>query len=106
VHQTGQLLDIRTYRLVPGSGAEFDRIFREHARPLLERHGIRVLAAGPSLVDDDLYTLVRSFDSLDERREQLDGFYGSDEWLESYDAAVTALIETYHTVVVPAPSRD
>jgi hypothetical protein len=60
VHQTGPLLDIRTYRLVPGSGAEFDRIFREHARPLLERHGIRVLAAGPSLVDDDLYTLVRS----------------------------------------------
>ena len=103
MEQGGRVLDIRTYRLVPGSGAEFDRIFREHAEPMLERHGIRVVAAGPSLVDDDLYTLVRSFDSLDQRREQLEGFYGSDEWVESYDAAVTALIETYHTVVIQPP---
>jgi hypothetical protein len=103
VEHGGRVLDIRTYRLVPGAAAEFDRIFREHAGPMLERRGIRVLVAGPSLVDDDLYTLVRSFDSLEQRREQLEGFYGSDEWLERYDAAVTALIETYHTVVVEAP---
>ena len=98
------MLDIRTYRLVPGARDEFDRIFREHARPLLERHGIDVTAAGPSLDGGDLYTLVRSFDSLAERREQLEGFYGSADWLENYDAAVMALIETYHVVVVPAPA--
>ncbi len=99
----GPVLDIRTYRLVPGSGAEFDRIVRQHTGPMLARHGIRVLAVGPSLVGEDLYTLVRSFDSLEQRREQLEGFYGSDEWLERYDAAVMALVETYQTVVVEAP---
>ncbi|MGH3078143.1 MAG: NIPSNAP family protein [Gaiellaceae bacterium] len=103
MEEHGPVLDIRTYLLLPGTRDEFDRIFREHARPLLERHGIDVVAAGPSLLGDDLYTLVRSFDSLEQRREQLEGFYGSDEWLENYDAAVTALIETYHVVVVPRP---
>jgi hypothetical protein len=77
VEEHGPVLDIRTYRLLPGTRDEFDRIFREHARPLLERHGIDVVAAGPSLLGDDLYTLVRSFDSLEQRREQLEEFYGS-----------------------------
>ena len=99
------VLDVRTYRIVAGRRDEFDRIFREHSRPLLERHGIRVVAAGPSLLDDDHYTLIRSFDSLEQRREQLDRFYGSTEWLESYDAPVMELIEEFHTVVVPAPRR-
>jgi len=98
-----RILDVRTYRLVSGRRDEFDRLFREHSRPMLERHGIRVLVAGPSLVDDDHYTLIRSFDSLEQRREQLDGFYGSAEWLERYDAQVMELIEAYQTVVVPAP---
>jgi hypothetical protein len=98
------VLDVRTYRIVPGRREEFDRLFREHSLPLLERHGIRVVAAGPSLVDEDGYTLVRSFDSLEQRREQLDGFYGSAEWLERYDEPVTALIEAYQVVVVAAPA--
>jgi hypothetical protein len=98
----GPVLDVRTYRLVPGGRAEFDRIVREEARPLLERHGIEVVAAGPSLDDEDGYTLIRRFRSLDERREQLDAFYGSDEWLERYDRPVGELIEAYHVVVIPA----
>ena len=98
--EPGRVLDIRTYRLVPGSGAEFDRIFREHAGPCWSATGSAWSRRGPSLVDDDLYTLVRSFDSLDERREQLGASTGATSGSESYDAAVTALIETYHTVVI------
>ncbi|MGH3132214.1 MAG: NIPSNAP family protein [Gaiellaceae bacterium] len=98
----GPILDIRTYKLVAGTRDEFDRIFREGARPMLERHGIDVVAAGPSVQDDDHYVLIRSFASLDERREQLERFYGSEEWLESYDAQVMEMIEAYHTVVLPA----
>jgi hypothetical protein len=49
------VLDIRTYRLVPGGQADFDRILREDALPMLERFGIRVVAAGASVDDADLY---------------------------------------------------
>jgi hypothetical protein len=104
----GPVLDVRTYRIVAGGGAEFDRRFREEALPMLQRHGIDVVAYGASLVDEDRYCLIRAFASAARRTEQLDAFYGSDEWLENLDEAVMALIESYHVVVIElsAASRE
>jgi hypothetical protein len=98
------VLDIRTYKLAPGERDDFDRIFRENALPMLQRFGIQVVGYGPSLVDDDRYCLIRAFPSAARREEQLDSFYGSDEWRQNYQDAVTALIKTYHTVVIPLPA--
>jgi hypothetical protein len=98
------VLDVRTYRLVPGGRDEFDRIFREGALPMLERAGIEVVAYGPSLDDETSYSLIRAFPSADRRREQLGEFYGSDEWRERYDDAVTALIESYQVVLIEQTS--
>ena len=94
------VLDLRTYKLVPGGGEDFDRIFRERALPMLERFGIEVLRYGPSLEDADLYFLMRVFPSVTHRNEQLDAFYGSDEWRQNHRDAVLALIETYHTLLI------
>jgi hypothetical protein len=98
---SGPVLDIRTYKLVPGGGQEFDRIFREGALPMLHRFGIDVVGHGPSLDDGDVYYLIRAFPSAAQREERLDSFYGSDEWRQNHRDAVLALIETYHTVLVP-----
>ena len=99
-----RVLDVRTYKLVPGGRDEFDRIFREGALPMLERAGIDVVAYGPSLDDDTSYCLIRGFPSADRRREQLGAFYGSDEWRANYDDAVMALIEKYHVVLIEQTS--
>jgi hypothetical protein len=98
---TQPVLDLRTYKLVPGGRESFDRIFREGALPMLGRHEIEVVGYGPSLADDRHYYLARAFPSASRRDEQLGAFYGSDEWLDNYDGAVMELIETYHTVLVP-----
>jgi NIPSNAP len=98
------VLDLRTYKLVPGGRETFDRILREGALPMLGRHEIEVVGYGPSLVDDDHYYLARAFPSASRREQQLAAFYGSEEWLERYDRAVMELIETYHTVVIPLTS--
>jgi NIPSNAP len=95
------VLDLRTYQLVPGGGAAFDRIFREHSLPMLERHRIEVVGYGPSLDDPDRYFLMRAFPSAARRNEQLAAFYGSDEWRENHRDAVLALIEDYHELLVP-----
>jgi hypothetical protein len=103
-HDDAPVLDLRTYRLVPAGRDEFDRIFREGALPMHHRHGIEVVAYGPSFADDDHYYLARAFPSPSRREEQLAAFYGSDEWRETYEAAAMALIETYHVVVIPLES--
>ncbi len=99
--QPSAVADLRTYKLVPGGGEAFDRIFSEGALPMLQRAGIHVVGYGPSLVDSDRYFLARAFASRYERDAQLAAFYGSHEWRENYDATVMQLIESYHTVVIP-----
>jgi hypothetical protein len=95
------ILEIRTYKLKAGRRDDFDRMFREHALPMLQRYGIVVVGSGASLHDEDHYILIRAFPSLASRAEQLERFYGSDEWLQNYDGPAGELIETYHTVVLP-----
>jgi hypothetical protein len=93
------LLDIRTHRLVPGSCRTFDELVRTHSLPMLKRFGIRVVAHGPSANDNNSYYLIAAFSSSAQRTEQLDAFYGSDDWRPNRDA-FPALIDTYHTVAV------
>jgi hypothetical protein len=102
------ILEIRTYRLKPGTRDEFVRVMREQARPLLLEFGINVIDCGPSLVDEDgaqeAY-LIRSFASVEEREAQETAFYGSDKWRDGPREAIVSRIENYHTVVVAAPDE-
>lgn len=99
-HQ-GPVLDLRTYKLLPGGQETFDRIFREGAMPMLSRYEIDVVGYGPSLIDDDHYYLARVFRSASSREERLGAFYGSAERRPGYEDTVMELIETFHPVVIP-----
>ena len=83
-------------------GGAFHTIVHEGSVPMLRREGIEVVAYGPSLDDEDRYFLIRSFSSLEDRKRQLDAFYNSREWLETYDESVMSMIDAYHVVVIPA----
>jgi hypothetical protein len=98
------VVEIRSYRLEPGSGTAFHRLMAEQSLPMLERWGVDVIAFGPSLDDDELYYLIRGYASAAELQRSQDAFYGSDEWREGPREAVLALIESYLSVVVPADS--
>jgi hypothetical protein len=49
------VVEIRTYKLLPGTGGEFHRAVVDEVMPLLDRCGTKVVAFGPSLDDADLY---------------------------------------------------
>ena len=96
------IIELRVYTLKPGSRSAFEQRFAEQVLPMLQRHGIKVVHAGPSLHDDDSFCLIRAFASLEARERQLAGFYGSDEWLTRHDEAVMAMIDHYSTCVMKA----
>lgn len=101
------ILEIRTYRLRPGSGAEFVRVMREESMPLVEAAGLRVLAHGPSLVAEDSHEeayLIRAFDSLAHREQQETDFYGSEAWRRGPREAIVSKIVDYHTIVLDVPA--
>jgi hypothetical protein len=98
------VVEIRTYKLKPGSGAEFHRLVVEESLPMLERWGVEVVAFGPSLDDEDSYVLIRAYPSLEERRRSQDAFYGSDEWRNGPREAIVSVIESDFSVVLPRTS--
>ena len=67
---------------------------------MLRRWHVDVVAYGPSLHDPNSYYLIRRFDSLSQRDESENAFYGSDEWRQGPRAAILALIENYTEIVL------
>lgn len=92
----------RSYNLKPGTRAEFDRIARTEVRQLLERHGTDVVAAQPSLAEENAYYLIRAYDSVAARDASQAAFYGGSAWREGPREAILACIESYATIVIEA----
>jgi hypothetical protein len=95
------VIEIRTYKLKPGTGPAFHRTVVEESLPMLERWGVEVVAFGPSLDDDDSYVLIRAYPSLEERQRSQDAFYGSAEWRNGPREAIVSRIESDFSVVLP-----
>lgn len=93
-------VEIRTYTLVPGTGAEFHRLVIEGSLPLLEHFDVDVVAYGPSLHDPDSYVLIRAFDSVAAREAAEETFYSSEAWRSGPRDEILARIESYSTAVV------
>jgi len=90
-----RLVEIRTYRLRPGTRAAFHDAVTNRALPMVRAFGMDVVAHGPVLNDADGYFLARSFASLAELTAQEDEFYGSTAWREGPREALVSRIETY-----------
>jgi NIPSNAP protein len=96
----GRFVEFRSYNLRPGSGPAFHTLVSEKSLPLLHKWNIDVLAAGPSLHDQDSYFLIRVYDSLGQRQQSQDEFYGSADWRQGPREEIIALIESDTSVVV------
>jgi NIPSNAP protein len=95
-----QFVEVRSYNLKAGTRDQFHRLFLEEAFPMLKRWKIDVVQYGPSLHDQDSYYLMRCYDSLAQREESENAFYGSDEWRQGPREAIIALIENYTEIVL------
>lgn len=99
------VIEIRTYRLRPGTLADYHRVVTDQVMPLLAEFGVRVVRYGPSEQGEDGvtdYVLIRAFESHAERDAQEERFYGSAQWRDGPREAIMSRIESYHTVVLTA----
>jgi len=95
-----RFVEIRSYNLKPGSRDELHRLMTERALPMLERWRVDVVDYGPSIHDADSYFLIRAYDSLEDRQQSQDRFYGSAEWRQGPREPILELIESYTSVVL------
>ena len=94
------IIEIRSLTLKPGSREEFHRLYLEKALPLLKHWNFDVVAHGPSLHDENMYYVIRRYDSLMQREQMEDVYYASDDWRQGPREEMLALIESYADVVL------
>ena len=89
-----RLVEIRSYKLKPRSGAAFHELVVTRSLPLLRKWNMEVVAYGPSLDDPDGYFLIRAYDDLEHLRASQQAFYASDDWRNGPRQSIIDLIES------------
>jgi hypothetical protein len=100
-----RVIEIRTYRLSPGSQPAFHRLVLEQSLPLLSRADADVVAFGPSIGDTLGYYLIRAYDSVDAMEREQEAFYGSRAWNDGPRQRIVELIDDCVSVVLAMPER-
>ncbi len=95
-----RVVEIRSYKLKPGSGPAFDALVRHRSVPLLLDARMDVVAFGRSLDDPDAYYLIRAYDSVAHLKSSQEAFYGSAVWRQGPRESIVALIESDANIVV------
>lgn len=89
-----RLVDVRSYKLKPGSAAAFHHAVSTLSVPMLRAWGTDVVAFGPSPHEADTYFLLRAYADLDDLNRRQQAFYGSDAWRQGPREAIVAHIES------------
>lgn len=94
------ITEIRIYKLKENTANEFNKVFAEQSLPMMKRWNVNIVDYGFSLIDKESFYLIRSYNSLEQRKESQDAFYGSDEWINGPEKQIMACIDTYNTALV------
>lgn len=98
--KTQRVIEIRLYKLKPGSGAAFHALVAKRSVPLLKAAHMDVVTFGLSLHDPDAYYLIRSYDSMEHLQQSQDSFYASAAWRQGPREEIIALIESDANTVI------
>ena len=94
------LVEICSLNLKSGTRNEFHRLYIEEALPRLKRWNFDVVAHGPSLHDENIYYVIRRYESLSQREQMEKAYYASDDWRHGPREALLASIESYVDLVL------
>ena len=94
------VVEFLSYQLDPAKADRFHAIMRETSAPLHRRHGLDIVAFGPSETGPNQYVLIRAFASLEDRESRLDAFYAHPDWRNGPRSEIIAAIKTSTAVVL------
>lgn len=94
------ITEIRIYKLKENSSQTFYKVFTEQSLPMMECWKINIVDYGFSLIDKASFYLIRNYESIEQRKQSQDAFYGSDEWINGPEKELMNCIDTYNTTVI------
>lgn len=95
-----RLVEVRSYKLKPGTQAAFHAKVAQDSVPMLRDWATDVVAFGPSAHEADTYTLVRAYDDLADLQSRQGAFYGSSGWRSGPREAIVGMIDSHLSSVL------
>jgi hypothetical protein len=99
------IVEMRTYKLKPGTRARFLEIFRSKSIPAHEEIGMKILGPFLSIEDADTFFFMRGFPDLASREPMKAKFYEGELWKNELENMVMPMIEKYEVVLVDDPEE-
>lgn len=94
-----KLVEIRTYKLKPGTAGKFFAAFQA-ALPLVRASGMDVVAFGHSDHEHESCYLIRAYADRAQLEAQQAAFYGSASWCNGPRAPIVACLDDYLNTLV------
>ena len=99
------LLELRQYRLVPGTRRRFTDFLTGRSLDEHRRLGMPVYGPFDSLDDENVVVWFRGFPDLQERDRRKAQFYQGSLWLNELEQIAMPMIEDYSNVMLVTPVR-
>jgi hypothetical protein len=99
------IVEMRTYRLKPGTRGRFLELFRAKTMPEHARLGMPILGPFLSVEDPDVFFFMRGFPDLPSREPMKARFYEGELWTGELESVLMPMIERYDVVVVDDPDK-
>ncbi len=97
------IIEMRTYRLKPGTRERFVATFRARSMPEHARLGMAILGPFLSVEDPDVFFFMRGFPDVASREPLKAKFYEGNSWKSELEAVLMPMIERYDVVTVDDP---
>ena len=97
------IIEMRTYKLKPGTRAEFLQIFRAKSMPAHAAIGMKILGPFLSIEDPDMFYFMRGFPDLASREPMKAQFYEGELWKRELESVMMPMLEKYEVVLVDDP---
>jgi hypothetical protein len=97
------IIEMRTYKLKPGTRERFLQIFRTKSMPAHAEIGMRILGPFLSIEDPDTFFFMRGFPDLASREPMKAQFYEGELWKNELENVLMPMIEKYDVVLVEDP---
>jgi heme-degrading monooxygenase HmoA len=94
------IIEMRTYKLKPGTREEFLEIFRAKSMPAHAEIGMKILGPWLSLAGPDTFFFMRGFPDLASREPMKAKFYEGELWKRELEQVLMPMIEKYDVVLV------
>jgi hypothetical protein len=99
------IIEMRTYKTIPGRRSEFLEVFRAKSIPAHTEIGMKILGPFLSIEDPDTFFFMRGFPDIASRDPMKAKFYEGELWKSELENILLPWLEKYEVVLVEDPEN-